>query len=125
VPFDACYTPGTRSFDALIFGYYEGDKLLYAARTRNGFTPLTRKQLYRRFQGLEIAECPFANLPELRSGRWGVGLTSEKMRQCRWVKPTLVGQFEYLEWTPDNHLRHARFIGLRDDKDPKEIRRES
>jgi bifunctional non-homologous end joining protein LigD len=58
------YTTGSGSFDALIFGYYEGAKLLYAARTRNGFTPLTRKQLYRHFQGLEIAECPFTNLPE-------------------------------------------------------------
>jgi bifunctional non-homologous end joining protein LigD len=119
------YTPSRRNFDALIFGYYQGDKLLYAARTRNGFTPVTRGELYRRFQGLEVAECPFTNLPELRSGRWGVGLTSEKMRQCRWLKPVLVGQFEYLEWTPDNHLRHARFMGLRDDKDPKEVRRES
>jgi bifunctional non-homologous end joining protein LigD len=60
-----------------------------------------------------------------RSGRWGVGLTSEKMKQCPWLKPVLVGQFEYLEWTPDNHLRHARFIGLRDDKRPKEVGRES
>jgi len=119
------YTPGTGSFDALIFGYYEGSKLLYAARTRNGFTPVTRAQLYRRFQGLEIVECPFTNLPELRNGRWGVGLTSEKMKQCRWLKPVLVGQFEFLEWTPDGHLRHARFIGLRDDKDPSEVRRES
>jgi bifunctional non-homologous end joining protein LigD len=119
------YTPGAGSFDALIFGYYEGSNLLYAARTRNGFTPVTRGQLYRRFQGLEIAECPFTNLPESRSGRWGVGLTSEKMEQCRWLKPVLVGQFEYLEWTPDNHLRHARFIGLRDDKNPREVRRES
>ncbi|HXJ93809.1 MAG TPA: hypothetical protein VMT20_13235 [Terriglobia bacterium] len=42
-----------------------------------------------------------------------------------WVKPVLVGQVEYLEWTPDNHLRHARFIGLREDKDPKQVRRGS
>ena len=119
------YTPGARNFDALIFGYYEGDKLLYAARTRNGFTPVARVQLYRRFRDLEVPECPFWNLPELRSGRWGQGLTAEKMKQCRWVKPVLVGQVEYLEWTPDNHLRHARFIGLREDKDPKQARRES
>ena len=46
----------------------------------------------------------------------GAGLTSAKMLDCRWLKPNLVGQFEYVEWTPDNHLRHSRFIGLRDDK---------
>ena len=61
------YTRGTKTFDALIFGYYEGDKLIYVARTRNGFTPVTRGQLFRKFQGLEINECPFANLPEARA----------------------------------------------------------
>lgn len=116
------YTPSTKNFDALIFGYYEGNKLLYAARTRNGFTSAAR--VYRLFQDLEVPECPFSNLPEARSGRWGQGLTAEKMKQCRWVKPVLVGQFEYLEWTPDNHLRHTRFIGLREDKDPNQVRRE-
>jgi len=51
---------------------------------------------------LEIKECPFANLPEAKSGRWGAGLTAAKMADCRWIKPTLVGQFEFLEWTADN-----------------------
>ena len=41
-----------------------------------------------------------------------------------WVNPVLVGQFEFTEWTPDNHLRHSRFIALRDDKKPKEVVRE-
>ena len=50
--------------------------------------------------GLEIAACPFANLPEARSGRWGQGLTADKMKECRWLKPVLVAQFEYVEWTP-------------------------
>jgi bifunctional non-homologous end joining protein LigD len=118
------YTPSARNFDALIFGYYEGDRLLYAARTRNGFTPVRREQLYRRFQGLEIPKCPFVNLPEARSGRWGQGLTADKMKQCRWLKPVLVGQFEYVEWTPDNHLRHSRSVALREDKDAREVRRE-
>jgi ATP-dependent DNA ligase len=45
------------------------------------------------------------------------------MADCRWLKPILVGQFEFLEWT-GNHLRHARFIALRDDKPPREVRRE-
>jgi bifunctional non-homologous end joining protein LigD len=57
--------------------------------------------------------CPFANLPEARAGRWGEGLTAAKMKNCRWLKPVLVGQFEFLEWTPDKHLRHSRFDGLR------------
>src|SRR5207247_11211625 len=68
------YTLGGKTFDAVICGYFENDQLVYVARTRNGFTPSLRAQLYRRFRGLEIAECPFANLPEARSGRWGQGL---------------------------------------------------
>jgi ATP-dependent DNA ligase len=118
------YTRGTKTFDALVFGYYEGKKLIYVARTRNGFTPVTRAQLYRKFKGLEIAECPFANLPEAKSGRWGQGLTKAKMAECVWLKPVLVGQFEFLEWTADNHLRHSKFIALREDKNAKDVGRE-
>jgi bifunctional non-homologous end joining protein LigD len=72
------YTPGTRSFDALIFGYYEGDKLLYAARTRAGFTAASRVELFRRFRSLEISECPFANLPEQRAGGAGARASRRK-----------------------------------------------
>lgn len=118
------YTRGTKTFDALVFGYYEADRLIYVARTRNGFTPATRAQLFRKFEGLEIAECPFANLPEARSGRWGQGLTKAKMAECQWLKPVLVGQFEFLEWTADDHLRHSKFVGLREDKRAKDVRRE-
>src|SRR5262245_28729442 len=118
------YTRGTKTFDALIFGYYDGEKLMYVARTRNGFTPVARAQLFRKFKGLEVAECPFANLPEARSGRWGQGLTKAKMAECQWLKPMLVGQFEFLEWTADNHLRHSKVIGLREDKQAKDVVRE-
>jgi DNA ligase D-like protein (predicted ligase) len=118
------YTVGTRPFDALIFGYYQNGNLLYAARTRNGFTPALREELFRKFRSLETPHCPFANLPETQSGRWGVGLTKVKMAHCRWLQPALVGQFEFLEWTPDDHLRHARFVGLREDKSPLDVRRE-
>jgi DNA ligase D-like protein (predicted ligase) len=118
------YTLGPRNFDALILGYYEQGKLLYAGRTRNGFTPRSREELQKHFRGLEISRCPFANLPEARSGRWGLGLTAEKMEECRWLEPELVGQFEYVEWTPDNHLRHSRFVALREDVDAGNVRRE-
>jgi ATP-dependent DNA ligase len=46
------------------------------------------------------------------------------MAECRWVKPELVGQFEFVEWTPDNHLRHSRFVALREDKNPRDVRSE-
>ena len=118
------YTLGTKSFDALVIGYYDGDRLLYAARTRNGFTPAARAMLFKKFARLETPICPFANLPEGKSGRWGEGLTAAKMAQCRWLTPSLVGQFEFVEWTPDNHLRHSRFIALRDDTPARAVRRE-
>jgi bifunctional non-homologous end joining protein LigD len=79
------YTPSAKNFDALIFGYYEGGRLMYVARTRNGFTPRSRIELFERLRRLEAAECPFANLPEARSGRWGQGLTATKMAECRWL----------------------------------------
>jgi len=107
-----------------VFGYYEGKRLIYVARTRNGFTPASRRGLFEKFDGLEIPDCPFVNLPEARSGRWGQGLTKEKMKDCRWLKPVLVGQFEFTEWTPENHLRHSRFVALRDDKAAKDVVRE-
>jgi bifunctional non-homologous end joining protein LigD len=118
------YTPAGRNFDAIIFGHHNDEgRLVYVARTRNGFTPASRDDLYKRFRGLETAKCPFANLPEARGGRWGEGLTLEKMAECRWLEPVLVGQFEFVEWTPDGHLRHARFIGLREDKTARDVRR--
>jgi hypothetical protein len=84
------YTVGTNTLDALVFGHYDGDRLIYAGRTRNGFTPIMRKQLFRKFRALEIKECPFVNLPEAKSGRWGAGLNAAKMKDCRWLKPLLV-----------------------------------
>jgi bifunctional non-homologous end joining protein LigD len=69
---------------------------------------------------LAVETCPFANLPEAKSGRWGAGLTAEKMKDCRWLKPLLVGQFEFVEWTPDGHLRHSRFVALPDDVEPRD-----
>jgi DNA ligase D-like protein (predicted ligase) len=118
------YTVGGKTFDALIFGYYEGKRLVYVARTRNGFTPAVRAQLMKRFRPLQIQSCPFVNLPETKGGRWGQGLTAEKMKDCRWLSPELVGQFEFVEWTPDDHLRHSKFIALREDKKPADVKRE-
>jgi len=78
--------------------------------------------VYRKFKGLEIDTCPFANLPEKKRTMWA--LTQEEMKNCRWLRPELVAQIEFAEWTPDGHLRHSKFIGLREDKDPWAVRRE-
>ena len=115
------YAPGN-PFDAVIVGYYEGDKLYYAAKVRNGFVPRVRQEVYQRFKGLETDACPFANLPEKKRTQWA--LTKEEMKNCRWLRPELVAQIEFGEWTPDGHLRHSKFIGLREDKDPRDVVRE-
>ena len=47
------------------------------------------------------------------------------MKECRWLKPTLVGHFEFVEWTPDAHLRHARFMGLCEEQEPGDVEREA
>jgi DNA ligase D-like protein (predicted ligase) len=115
------YTPGN-SFDALIVGYYQGERLLYAAKVRNGFVPLVRREVASRFKSLEIDTCPFANLPEKKRTQWA--LTKEEMKNCVWLKPELVAQIEFTEWTQDGHLRHSKFVGLRDDKEARKVVRE-
>jgi DNA ligase D-like protein (predicted ligase) len=117
------YTPG-HPFDAVIVGYYEGDRLLYAAKVRNGFVPQLRREVASRFKGLEINSCPFANLPE-KKGRTQWALTKEEMKNCVWLKPKLVAQIEFTEWTPDGHLRHSKFVALREDKEAQSVTRES
>jgi len=70
---------------------------MYAARTWNGFTPAIRQSLAEKFRGLETDKCPFVHPPEKHGGRWGQGLTAAKMKDCVWLKPNLVGQFEFVE----------------------------
>jgi DNA ligase D-like protein (predicted ligase) len=97
------YTPGN-PFDALIVGYYDGSELKFAAKVRNGFVPRVRREIFQKFAGLATTDCPFANLPEKRRTMWA--LTASEMKNCRWLKPQLVAQIEFTEWTPDAHLRH-------------------
>jgi bifunctional non-homologous end joining protein LigD len=119
------YVPGHLGIDSIVIGVYRDKQLHYAARVRAGFVPLTRRQVFERIKPLETAKCPFVNLPEKEAGRWGQGLTAEKMKECVWVKPSIVGEIEFLEWTGADHLRHTKFVGLRDDKDPRSVVRES
>jgi ATP-dependent DNA ligase len=119
------YTPGTHGLDALIVGFYEGQKLRYAARVRAGFIPATRREVFAKIKDLTTTKCPFANLPEKQAGRWGQGLTAEKMKECVWLRPEAVARIDFLEWTGADHLRHTKFVAMRDDKDPKNVVRET
>ena len=72
-----------------------------------------------------IVRCPFANLPNVKSSHWGEGITAEDMEKLCWVKPTLVIEVAFVEWTRDSNLRHASFVGIRDDKNAKSVKRET
>jgi DNA ligase D-like protein (predicted ligase) len=118
------YFPGPHGFDSLIVGYYDGGKLTYAARTRNGFVPASRRQVFSKLKQLVTASCPFVNLPETRRSRFGEELNAEKMKKAVWLRPEAVAQIEFLEWTEGNRLRHSKFVGLREDKNPRSVVKE-
>jgi len=118
------YTPSHLGLDALIVGFYRGKDLMFAARVRAGFTPHSRRTVFNKIQHLQTANCPFVNLPDKSVGQWGQGITAEKMKECIWLKPQMVAQIAFAEWTPGDRLRQASFAGLRDDKDPKKVVKE-
>jgi DNA ligase D-like protein (predicted ligase) len=118
------FTPGPHGLDSIIVGYYRGDDLVYVARTRNGFVPASRRRIFEKLQPLVVPKCPFVNLPETRKARLGEALSAEKMKKCTWVRPEVVAQIEFLEWTGADNLRHSKFAGLRDDKDPRQVVKE-
>ncbi|MDB6130930.1 MAG: polymerase LigD, ligase domain protein, partial [Verrucomicrobiales bacterium] len=116
---------GSRSyFGALLVGFYQSGKLRFASKVGTGFDQKILRELYHRFNRLKHPECPFVNLPESRSGRFGQGITRAEMKKCSWVEPSLVAQVSFTEWTNDNHLRHPVFLGLREDKAASEVVRE-
>lgn len=120
------YVRGVHGFDALVIGYYRGADLVYVHRLRNGFTPALREEITMRFAGLETEICPFVNLPqEGAKSRWGgEGFTAEKMKAAVWLRPEMVVQVEFVEWSSEMSLRHATFIGVRDDKAARDVVKE-
>ncbi len=118
------YTPpkGARGyFGAILVGYYQGAKLLFASKVGAGFDQKLLQTLHAAFQTLVRQDCPFVNLPERLPG----GLGPAEMRKCTWLEPKLICQVRFTEWTRDQHLRHPLFLGMRDDKLAKEVIRES
>lgn len=99
------------SFGALLVGYYDGDKLRYAGKVGTGFDDATLRELKQRFDELETKHAP---------------VTDEATeKDVQWLKPDLVAQIGFTEWTNDNKLRHPRFVGLRRDKNPRDVVKES
>jgi DNA ligase D-like protein (predicted ligase) len=120
------YRPdGTNGLDALLVGYYEGKELRFAGKVRAGLVPHVRRELLGKLKPLQVQECPFANLPDTDAGRWGGGITAGHMREMHWTKPQLAAQIRFVEWTAENRLRHAAFLGLRLDKSAREVWREA
>ena len=118
------YKPGTNGFEYLLVGYYEGKDLIFIAKIRNGFTSMLRRKVAQKFAGLRTSECPFANLPERANARRGEAITAEVMKKIQWLRPKLVAQIEFTDWTKGNHLRHSAFVALRDDKKASEVVKE-
>jgi DNA ligase D-like protein (predicted ligase) len=102
---------GSRTeFGALLLGYYEGDSLRYAGKVGTGFDEDTLRSMGKELRALRVDRSPFAD--EIRE------------RNVTWVKPQLVAQLSFSEWTPYGRLRHPRFLGLRDDKPAAKVVRE-
>jgi bifunctional non-homologous end joining protein LigD len=103
-------------FGALLVGHYDGDRLVYAGKVGTGFDMATLRDLTARLQALKTGTSPFATVSAARRDVAGEAV--------HWVRPKLVGQVAFSEWTSDGRLRHPRFEGLRDDKAAREVVRE-
>jgi bifunctional non-homologous end joining protein LigD len=118
------YRPGAHGVDALLVGYYDGRQLKFAGKVRAGFTPHVRREVFEALRPLHASKCPFTDLPNAKTSHWGGGVTAEQMGEMQWVKPALVAQIRFVEWTADHHLRHAAFLGVRTDKRAAQVSRE-
>jgi len=101
-------------FGAVLVGYYENGKLRYAGKVGTGFDDETLTRLRKRFDDLIIEASPFVD-----------GIGKHKASQVTWLSPKLVGEFGFTEWTNNGRLRHPRYLGLRRDKKPADVVRES
>jgi bifunctional non-homologous end joining protein LigD len=118
------YKPESANFQSIVVGYHDKKKLRFAGRVRAGFSAAQRAALFELLYPLKAETCPFTDLPSGKTGHWGEGVTAEDMKILRWVKPRLVAEIAFTEWTRDGHLRHSAFVGLRTDKDPRLVVRE-
>jgi bifunctional non-homologous end joining protein LigD len=118
------YTPpaGARKhFGAILVGYYKNGKLFFAGKVGTGFNSKSLAELAKKFRELKRNDCLFADLPSKQGERWVQGITPSMMKKMHWVKPVLVAQIKFAEWTRDGKLRQPVFLGLREDKKPTEV----
>jgi bifunctional non-homologous end joining protein LigD len=117
---------GSRTnFGALLVGFYENKKLKYCGKVGAGFNTKLLSSLHSQFKTISTDACPFVNLPELRGSRYSPRITGPEIKKCHWVKPKMVCQLRFSEWTRDEKLRQPVFLGLRGDKDAGDVLRES
>jgi bifunctional non-homologous end joining protein LigD len=122
------FTPpqGARKhFGALLVGYYDKKRLLFAGKVGTGFGTKLLASLHQRLKAEERDDCPFADLPSKQGGQWVQGITPAMMRRCTWVNPVFVCQVKFAEWTRDGKLRQPVFLGLREDKAAEEVSRQA
>jgi bifunctional non-homologous end joining protein LigD len=98
-------------FGALLLGVYENGRLVYVGHTGTGFDQKELARVMALLRPLEVRDCPFDVRPKSNE-------------RPHWVRPTLVVQVKFTEWTADGYLRHPVYLGLRDDKPAREIVRE-
>lgn len=103
----------TSGISSILIGVYENEELIYAGRAGTGFNRRNTKELEAKFKSLTRDVSPFKLAPKPRSNE-----------EITWIKPELVAEIKFTEWTEDNQLRQASFKGLREDKNPKDIKRE-
>lgn len=89
-----------------------------------GLSEARRRQVFEKIRDLVSPMIPFVNLPDTHKSRCGDELTAEKMKECVWLRREAVARIEFLEWTAGGRLQNAKFIGLRDDKNPREVVKE-
>jgi bifunctional non-homologous end joining protein LigD len=122
------FTPpqGARQhFGAVLVGYFEGKKFLFAGKVGTGFNTKSLASLHKKLKSERRDDCPFADLPSKQGGQWVQGITPSMMRKIAWVNPAFVCQVKFAEWTRDGKLRQPVFLGLREDKKPEKVVRES
>jgi bifunctional non-homologous end joining protein LigD len=96
-------------FGALLVGFFEGKKLKFAGRVGTGFSEKLLSTLFSELNKIRIEKCPFYNLSAVGRNRWDQGLTAAEMKRCRWVKPVMICQVKFTEWTRDDRLRQPVF----------------